>query len=502
MAFETFLFEQNADNTLRTSGYDFYLYIHEDSNFYVEVYKTSDGSTVFASPRYVTLPYVFMVEDVNFKVSIAGQDANQVNIVRWEKVNADGTPIVNTLPDNYESLFDIVAESGALFDPTYTKYRLFSIVRDRLTGKLYQSKKTKFDTFPILDPSLDADSWDLYPKNANSGVTDTTTLSSVTIGTDQTITSTKTFTKPQIIPYATQNNHSLNFGQAKDLFLRKNEKAIDSFKLNGFTQSSVRKPYSIVLTDENGYIDNTFFRYEMIVQPVTLIVSKTATGAFRSIQEAWNSLRNKVILSWVVIKVADDTWESTDMNAPYCLLEEQVFARYIKIIGNTEFPDKCVIKLDDYQTGFLCLCDNVTIDGFTITSKNANKSAVAIDAREGSKVVLGASMILDNLIYGVKATKNSYIYSQNVIVKNTTTGFYSESSVIDAKNSKALDCETGYFAKYNAVIYANNSEAKRNTIGYKTLSMSNIIALNTEVNAENEINYQDNTTTFSIIEKN
>ncbi|MEA5090611.1 hypothetical protein [Solidesulfovibrio sp.] len=100
--------------------------------------------------------------------------------------------------------------------------------------------------------------------------------------------------------------------------------------------------------------------------------------------------------------------------------------------------NKCDIVFLENVYGFIFYKPNKAISGFRIESKGG--TAYGIMAMSGSIVTVNQNNIIYNFAYGIYAVRNSYVYYDNICVKNSTWAFYAGSAKITpSSNCVVLD---------------------------------------------------------------
>jgi hypothetical protein len=307
----------------------------------------------------------------------------------------DGTAAVM---QNLSSAFDVLSESGAYFEKD-KNYRKWALVKCPINGFLYRAKSVVLKNGGF--PSIDNVKWELYTTSSKGYELENILSFTVRKNGDDTINGVKTFTKNIVIPTALKNDEAINLLQAKNTFLGINSKASDSSKLNGFGTNGVNSPYKVPVTDSQGFLDNSFFRFKVINFPTTLIVTNDVgvPNSFRTIQSAWDSLANTIITAPVTIKVADGEYYSpSNSQYPIALMQGNVYSWLIRVIGNEQDPTRVKIKLNDNQIAFKTYCDGILINGFSIEGKvTGSNFGIGIQVKDGTNAILGASMIYKDL---------------------------------------------------------------------------------------------------------
>lgn len=151
-------------------------------------------------------------------------------------------------------------------------------------------------------------------------------------------------------------------------------------------------------------------------QTVTLNVP----SQYSDVKAAMDAIQSWVILGTVVIQIADGTYNWTrnqNCNHPY--------GQNIKVLGNQTTPGNVIIRGPTGPTfdmftvsagNTLGFIDGMTID-LPVKATLANNTT-AILATQGSTLITGNKIIVNNWYYGIAARDGSYIYCPNAQVSN------------------------------------------------------------------------------------
>jgi hypothetical protein len=227
-------------------------------------------------------------------------------------------------------------------------------------------------------------------------------------------------------------------------------------------------------------------------------VTLNVPSQYPTIQAALDYLLTKRINSGTtaVIQVADGTYNLTsglNFNHPD--------GERIQLLGNTSTPSNCVLSVA--VSGFDCLFVSNghrlgLVNGFKFlkTAKAlAADNTTAILSTQGSVIICGSSIIVDNWYYGIAAREHSHITCHGAQVNNSgDVGVWafcnSEIFCNNAISNNAADVANnlgfGFQAEYGSVINGSGMSATGCRIGgIASLSNSNVRALSGCVSSSN-----------------
>jgi hypothetical protein len=232
------------------------------------------------------------------------------------------------------------------------------------------------------------------------------------------------------------------------------------------------------------------------VVPAGQTVTLNVPSDFADVQAAFDYMNGWVIFGSVEVKIANGTYNWTrgqNCNHP--------FGENIRIVGNQASPSSVIIRGPTGPTFdmFSVSAGNTLgfIDGMTIdlpTKATLANNWTAILAVQGSTLITGTKIIVNNWYYGIAARDGSYIYCPDAQVSNSGDvgiwafcgstivangavsnyasdtvndygfGFQSEfGSTLVATNAKAMGCyKAGFAALSNSTARIHNCESYQN----------------------------------------
>lgn len=159
-----------------------------------------------------------------------------------------------------------------------------------------------------------------------------------------------------------------------------------------------------------------------IVSPtVTDTLTLLVPSQYSTIQAAFDSLKQYSFAENgnAVIQVADGTY--TGLSS---ITLNHVDGDKISVLGNTTTPASCVLQFTSGATDAIAVTNGHNLgylDGFTIQLAAKATSAApgtGILATNGSKIILGQHVVVNNFYYGVAARAGSFILADYVTVSN------------------------------------------------------------------------------------
>jgi len=258
--------------------------------------------------------------------------------------------------------------------------------------------------------------------------------------------------------------------------------------------------YSMRVQDKNGrqvYSSPSATGFALgTVVPAGQTVTLHVPASYADVKDAFDAIRSWVILGTVEIKIADGVYNWTrNQNCNH------TYGNNIRVIGNQSNPNNVVIRgpvnptFDMFSVSAghtLGLIDGISID-LPIKATLAN-NFTAILATQGSTLITGQNIIINNWYYGIAARDGSYVYCPNVRVSNAgdvgiwafcgstivangaTSDFASDTannygfgfqaefgSTLVATNAKATGCyKAGFAALSNSTLRVHNCESYAN----------------------------------------
>lgn len=394
---------------------------------------------------------------------------------------------------NKDNIYDVISELP-FFDPNRS-YRQFAITKSGYNGKLYQ-KKTADESIAGVDqkdPFLDKNNWELYTFEGTTGDDGQVIASYVDLQTNQSINGQKTFLDGIYKDNYNTNpspTEVINFKEAERQFVKKGEIVENSNKVGNFNPADIRRGNEqvVVVTNTEGKIDDSFLNANIISTAKNIIVDRTKADGitvFATIQEAYEHVSKMVRLANVTIQVVDGIYNKSNDNAVLNFTSIYDCSK-ISIIGNINNPERCIIKLNNGQTGLYYTGKGLAIDGFKFELQEADKGdSIGIRIGAGANIVFGHSIVVDGCKVGLDVSENSYVSAENMQVTNCETAYHIDASTANLNFTKAQSCYTCVDAENNAVVYARGaiydkgSIQSTNTVGFKASYGAVIKALET-----------------------
>lgn len=216
---------------------------------------------------------------------------------------------------------------------------------------------------------------------------------------------------------------------------------------------------------------------------------------YATIQAALDAIKSWVIFGTVKIQVADGTYNLTSgilLNHPY--------GDRIQLLGNTTFPNNCIIRGTNPPTFDAISCTNGhmfgLLDGFMVdlaAKAGLANNATAVLANNGATIICGPKMKTNNWYYGIAARNGSFISCNYANVNNAgDVGIWAfVGSTIEARyatSTNASDVANGYGfgfqAEYGSALDCSNATASGcNIAGIASLTNSNVRALTATSNS-------------------
>lgn len=424
-----------------------------------------------------------------------------------EAFDSDDIELSKTILKNKDNIYEVIQECGAFYSEKIN-YRQYAIVRSSISGELYQkTTETEIDPDDRKDPYEDKVNWKLMIKKDN----EVNPKDFVTVDGMQDIPGIKKFTnkvyKNTAQSTVPETHELINKKEADELYHKIGAKADDSTKLNGLEPRDVSTttggPF-IVQTNANGKIDDSFLPLNIVsnVEGKVLTVDVNKVDAdnittFQSIQAAYEAASKYIRLAPVVIEVKDGTYNMGG-TGPVLNLNLIYDNSQISIIGNIDYPDKCVIQISSSQEGIFYCGKGLYINGFKITNIDTDKAnTIGVNVDYGASIIFGPQMIIDNCKVGLYASNLSNVKADNMKVTNSDYAYIADASVISIDNATAENCIHGCVAENNATVYCKGSRFNKgiidsgNTIGYISSYNSVIRAEDTSNGCNMDIKYKD-----------
>lgn len=404
---------------------------------------------------------------------------------------------------NLNSIYEILQETGSFFDINVS-YRKYALVRSAISGELYQKiTDTSIDKGNRKDPYEDNINWKLVSKNAEDIIN---TDKYIDLESNQNIVGRKTFSNIQKSS-ASSNPSALEIickAEADNLYLKNNEIAKDSKKLNGLEARDVSSGKSVIVTtNSNGKIDDSFLPTTIISSVSEKVLTVNPSGnvdnitTFSTIQDAYNAVSKYIRLSPVRINVVDGIYTSSKIG-PLLNLNTTYDNSMISIIGNISNPENCILRFTSSQQGIFFCGKGININGFTIQQQETERGdSIGINIDYGASIILGSSMIIDNCKYGLYASDLSTVKAEGIKAMNCDYAYVADSSVLNINYASATSCKYGCVAENNSTIYCKGTLFDKgnintgDTIGYSAYYNSVIRAEETSGNCNMDITYKD-----------
>lgn len=404
---------------------------------------------------------------------------------------------------NLNSIYEILQETGSFFDVNIS-YRKYALVRSAISGELYQKiTDTSIDKGNRKDPYEDNINWKLVSKNAEDVIN---TDKYIDLESNQNIIGRKTFSNIQKSS-ASSNPSALEIickAEADNIYLKNNEIAKDSKKLNGLEARDVSSGKSVIVTtNSNGKIDDSFLPTTIISSVSEKVLTVNPSGnvdnitTFSTIQDAYNAVSKYIRLSPVRINVVDGIYTSSKIG-PLLNLNTTYDNSMISIIGNISNPENCILRFTSSQQGIFFCGKGININGFTIQQQETERGdSIGINIDYGASIILGSSMIIDNCKYGLYASDLSTVKAEGIKAINCDYAYVADSSVLNINYASATSCKYGCVAENNSTIYCKGTLFDKgnintgDTIGYSAYYNSVIRAEETSGNCNMDITYKD-----------
>jgi hypothetical protein len=226
---------------------------------------------------------------------------------------------------------------------------------------------------------------------------------------------------PQVNPIALYWDTALTIPASQPI------RTIKGYLSNSGTPAQIfaaESSYSMRIQNKNGQIiastaNATGYAIGTVV-PSGQTVTLNVPAGFADVQAAFDYMKGWVILGAVEVKIANGTYNWTrgqNCNHP--------FGENIRIIGNQASPGSVIIRGPTGPTFdmFSVSAGNTLgfIDGMTIdlpTKATIANNTTAILAVQGSTLITGTKIIVNNWYYGIAARDGSYIYCPDAQVSN------------------------------------------------------------------------------------
>lgn len=423
---------------------------------------------------------------------------------------------------NEDKIYNMIMESGALFDPMKT-YRKFAVVRSALNGELYRRSNTSILNGSItnIDPSLDTKFRHWEPVVSQIELENELLSKYVTIDQNVDITGIKTFLTPPMKSSESINPQPFEIicrQEGERLFLKKDEMSASANYLRNYPPSPVGGVDAIaaeskdgslveglvVITDKNGKIDQSFLDAKIINSEAILTVDKANYNnrtSFASIQDAYDAALKMIRLSPILIRIKDGEYTIEGNNKAILTANKILDAGMISIIGNESRPENVKLKIKSANHGIIYAGKGLFMNGFTVEQMETDKGeSIGINVDYGSSLTLGNAINISNCLTGVSASNGSVINGANIFINGCDVAIGAKSSVINLESSRIVSCRVGAIALYNSTINIKGSQFKKGdintgkTVGIISEYNSVVNAESTNINSDMDDMYHGHTT--------
>jgi len=206
-------------------------------------------------------------------------------------------------------------------------------------------------------------------------------------------------------------------------------------------------------------------------------------GDFETIQEAWNSLKGKVIISPVIIKVEDGEHIIDSL-----VISQQPYADLIKIIGNVTNPQSCILRLNSSSSSKAIVdfrnIKHLEFSGFKIIGIAGNSELKGLKLSFSNVVSQPGSLLFEDVCSPIFLNTHSRFVGENINSLNAKF-----SAIIDG-NSHAILNGLVTKSQNNKVehsygIAARNSSVEANNINISGFQHGVEAAENSRVDVRN-----------------
>lgn len=149
-------------------------------------------------------------------------------------------------------------------------------------------------------------------------------------------------------------------------------------------------------------------------------VTLNIPSQFSSLQQALTAINGWVILGSVTIQFADGTYTHTTG-----VTINHEFGEKLRIVGNESTPANCVIQVALPNFDCLTVSNGYTLgyfNGFTLfktVKATASDNSTALLSLNGSTIICGTNVVVNNWYYGIAARDGSFIYAPSAFVDNS-----------------------------------------------------------------------------------